>query len=56
MALCKAAGVPNEVIASSRRADPKCGRPRTMAAIPFERVDRFLEVVQVPPEPPVVRP
>lgn len=44
MALCDAAGVPKEIIASSRRADPKCGRPRKMAAIPFERVDRFLQV------------
>lgn len=44
MALCEAAGVPREITDSSRRPDPDCGRPPEMAAIPFELVDRFLQV------------
>ena len=30
-------GVPEEVRASSRRADPECGRPVEMAAVPLVR-------------------
>jgi NH3-dependent NAD+ synthetase len=44
MELAKAVGVPAEVLASSRRADPECGRPKEMAEIPFEVVDVFLRV------------
>lgn len=44
MELAAAVGVPAEVLASSRRADPSCGRPREMADIPFEVVDAFLAV------------
>jgi NH3-dependent NAD+ synthetase len=43
MELCEVVGVPAEIIDSSRRADPACGRPREMAEIPFEWVDRFLQ-------------
>jgi len=42
MELCDFVGVPGEIIASSRRADPACGRPKRMADIPFEVVDAFL--------------
>lgn len=41
--LCEAAGVPEEIIASSRAADPVCGRTETFASIPFEAVDAFLQ-------------
>ncbi|MDZ4833767.1 MAG: hypothetical protein SGJ27_08300 [Candidatus Melainabacteria bacterium] len=44
MELCKAVGVPDEVTASSRRADPNCGRPAQLAEIPLEGVDVFLKV------------
>jgi NH3-dependent NAD+ synthetase len=44
MKLCERVGVPAEVLASSRRADPSCGRPTEMADIPFEHVDLFLQV------------
>jgi NH3-dependent NAD+ synthetase len=44
MELAAAVGVPAEVLASSRRADPECGRPQEMAEIPFETVDVFLQV------------
>ncbi len=44
MALCKVIGVPEEVTASSRRADPNCGRPQALAEIPLESVDVFLKV------------
>jgi len=43
MALAEAVGVPGEVLDSSRRADPSCGRPIEMAMIPFEIIDRFLQ-------------
>jgi NH3-dependent NAD+ synthetase len=42
METARAVGVPDEVLASSQRADPICGRPLEMAEIPFEIVDRFL--------------
>lgn len=44
MDLCKYVGVPDEIIQSSLRADPACGRPEKMAAIPFKTVDDFLRV------------
>ncbi len=37
-------GVPDEVLASSRRADPECGRPAELAEIPIESIDLFLKV------------
>lgn len=42
--LCAEAGVPEEIIASSRRADPDCGRPAELAEIPFEDIETFLRV------------
>jgi NH3-dependent NAD+ synthetase len=42
--LCSHAGVPEEIVASSRRADPDCGRPAEMAEIPLERIDCFVRV------------
>lgn len=51
MELAEYAGVPEEVLQSSRRADPACGRPQEIADIPFEMVDRFLQV-QVGERPP----
>jgi NH3-dependent NAD+ synthetase len=44
MAACAHVGVPAAILASSRRADPACGRPQAMADIPFEQVDAFLAV------------
>jgi NH3-dependent NAD+ synthetase len=44
MELCAQVGVPAEVTASSRRADPDCGRPVEMAEIRFELIDLFLRV------------
>lgn len=56
MALCEFVGVPEEITASSRRADPACGRPKRMADIPFELVDAFLQAKQngqlLPPASP----
>ncbi len=46
MALCEFAGVPEEITASSRQADPACGRPKRMADIPFQLVDAFLQTKQ----------
>lgn len=43
MELCAYVGVPEEILASSQRADPKCGRPQRMADIPFQTVDAFLQ-------------
>jgi len=42
MALCLLAGVPEEVLTSSRQADPSCGRPEEMAEIALEQVDQYL--------------
>jgi len=42
MKLAQVAGIPDEIIQSSRRADPACGRPQEIADIPFEMVDLFL--------------
>jgi NH3-dependent NAD+ synthetase len=44
MELAAAVGVPAEILASSRRADPECGRPQEIADLPFEEVDLFLRV------------
>jgi NH3-dependent NAD+ synthetase len=44
MQLCDLVGVPREITASSRQADPACGRPTQMADIPFTHVDQFLQV------------
>ena len=43
MQLCSLIGVPEEVMASSRRADPDCGRPAELAEIPLEQIDIFLK-------------
>lgn len=42
--LCAEIGVPAEIIESSRRADPDCGRPAELAEIPFESIETFLRV------------
>jgi NH3-dependent NAD+ synthetase len=44
MELCQQVGVPTEVMASSRRADPNCGRPQELAEIGLELIDHFLRV------------
>lgn len=44
MELCVAAGVPAEIIDSSRLADLDCGRPQELADIPLELIDVFLLV------------
>lgn len=42
--LCRHIGVPKEIIDSSGQADPFCGRPEELAAIPAELVDVFLKI------------
>jgi hypothetical protein len=44
MELAEAVGVPGEILASSTRADPLCGRPPEMAEIPFTTVDLYLQI------------
>jgi NH3-dependent NAD+ synthetase len=44
MRLCQQAGVPEEITASSRRADPECGRSAEMSEVPLELIDLFLQV------------
>ena len=44
MELCELVGVPSEITASSRRADPDCGRPSELAEIPLEMIDTYLRV------------
>ena len=44
MELARAVNVPAEILASSRQADPSCGRPQEMADIPLEIVDEFLKI------------
>jgi NH3-dependent NAD+ synthetase len=44
MELCDVVGIPQEITQSSRQADPACGRPKTMADIPFSQVDLFLQI------------
>ncbi len=43
MELCEYVGIPEEITASSRQADPECGRPQKMADIHYEAVDFFLQ-------------
>ncbi|MEY4744602.1 MAG: Caulobacter phage CcrColossus [Candidatus Parcubacteria bacterium] len=42
--LCAQVGVPAEIIASSLKADPECGRPAELAEIPFGLIETFLRV------------
>ncbi|HEY9777854.1 MAG TPA: hypothetical protein V6C81_29100 [Planktothrix sp.] len=42
MELCESIGIPADVRASSRRADPDCGRPQELADVPLELIDEFL--------------
>ena len=42
--MCAEVGVPQEIIASSLRADPDCGRPAELAAIPYGLIEVFLKV------------
>jgi NH3-dependent NAD+ synthetase len=42
MEMCATIGVPQEILDSSARADPDCGRPQEMAEIPFARLDAYL--------------
>jgi NAD(P)-dependent dehydrogenase (short-subunit alcohol dehydrogenase family)/NH3-dependent NAD+ synthetase len=44
MELCDQVGVPAEIMASSRRADPDCGRPEELSEIPLEKIDLYLKV------------
>jgi len=44
MELCKLIGVPQAILDSSRRADPDCGRPQSLAEIPLETIDLFLQM------------
>jgi NH3-dependent NAD+ synthetase len=44
MALCESIGMPESITASSQKADPDCGRPEELAALPFTFVDTFLQV------------
>jgi NH3-dependent NAD+ synthetase len=44
MELSALVGVPEEVLASSRRADPNCGRPWELAEIGVELIDVYLRV------------
>jgi NH3-dependent NAD+ synthetase len=52
MDLCADVGVPQEILESSRRADPDCGRPQELAEIPFVDIERVLRVDagDAPPE------
>ena len=43
VAVVEAVGVPSDVIASSRHADPECGRPAEMAAVGLEKVDWYAQ-------------
>lgn len=43
MLMCEAIGVPKSITDSSREADPDCGRPTEMAAIPLEIIDEYLK-------------
>ncbi len=44
MELCRQVGVPQSVLASSLEADPECGRPAKLAAVPLGLVDVFVQV------------
>lgn len=41
--MCADVGVPDDIIASSLRADPDCGRPDELAEIPYVSVELFLK-------------
>jgi NAD(P)-dependent dehydrogenase (short-subunit alcohol dehydrogenase family)/NH3-dependent NAD+ synthetase len=43
MTLCDLIGVPAAITASSRHADPDCGRPQAMAEIRLEKIDAYLQ-------------
>jgi NH3-dependent NAD+ synthetase len=43
MELAAFVGVPAQILESSQRADPLCGRPPELAEIKFQAVDRFLQ-------------
>ena len=43
--LCRYVGVPEEIIASSSRPDPMCGRPKELAEIPVAAIDIFTKVM-----------
>jgi NH3-dependent NAD+ synthetase len=43
MELARVVAVPDQILESSKRADPLCGRPPEIAEIPFEEVDLFLK-------------
>jgi NH3-dependent NAD+ synthetase len=45
MKMAKYLGIPNSILDSSRQADPDCGRPAEMAAIPLETTDEYLKFV-----------
>jgi NH3-dependent NAD+ synthetase len=45
MALSEIIGVPRDILDSSRRADPDCGRPAELAEIPFETIEGYLKAV-----------
>jgi 3-hydroxybutyrate dehydrogenase len=45
MTLCEYLSVPGEITASSRRADPDCGRPAELAEIPLELIDVHCKVL-----------
>jgi NAD(P)-dependent dehydrogenase (short-subunit alcohol dehydrogenase family)/NH3-dependent NAD+ synthetase len=42
MTLCREVGVPEAITASSRHADPDCGRPQALSEIPLEAIDLYL--------------
>lgn len=44
MELCNYAKIPDEIVKSSQRADPDCGRPKELAEIPLDKIDIFLMV------------
>lgn len=46
MELCKQINVPQEIMDSSRRADPNCGRPVELAEIPLETIDRYMKAIE----------
>jgi NAD(P)-dependent dehydrogenase (short-subunit alcohol dehydrogenase family)/NH3-dependent NAD+ synthetase len=43
MELCKALDVPEEILDSSRKADPNCGRPVELAEVPLEVIDAYIK-------------
>ncbi len=44
LAMSREIGVPDDVIASSLRADPDCGRPLELAEIPYGTIEAFLKI------------